>query len=231
MLSVNASEVAGSNRGATASQRVRRGLLVWLPPAGLASGVICAAIMPFRVSALLYGLIFSALIGGSLRVARLFGNREWAWFTLASEIGACVSAYGGAGVDMLGYRNFESPVGFFVGGVLAGVFISTPVFWPFRRPRGHRLSALLKIIGGTICGGVLALAGRALADSLGTGLWRLLHAFDLTGYKLYPTDEGEFGPANLVYSSFVVWQTGMGLVLGLLLWRGQRTSDPEESLA
>lgn len=229
---MEASEAVEHTASSAIRERPLRRLIVWLPVAGLTSGVICSAIMFVGVSPYLYGLIFGALVGGCLRMARVLGNREWAWLVLASEFGACASVYGGAVAQMFlvkGYPGFDSPITYSIAGAIGGTFVFAGVFWPFRRSRGHRLSAVLKIMCGMICAGALGVAGRALADPLGTALWHLLHAVNLTGYKPDPTDEGMFGPANLVYSLFVVWQTGMGLVLALLLWRDPRVSDTEES--
>ena len=238
---MNGSRAAGSIPRPPAWEQITRGLLICLPLAGLVSGIVCTAIVPFRVSGFLYGLIFAALIGGCLRKARLFSNQAWAWFALASEAATCVSAYGGGIAVMLlsipfrrwlatPYPDLDSPVVFFAGGAIGAAVILAGVIWPVSRALGCQLSTAPKIIGGVICGGVLGALGWLLMDPLGTPVWRLLNLITLGEVLPYPSGSGLFGPTNLIYySTFIVWQTGMGLVLALLLGGRKRTSLRKES--
>lgn len=79
-------------------------------------------------------------------------------------------------------------------------------------------------------GGVLGIVGWALGPTLGMALWSVAHTMGFT-----PPDEtfqNARGDTSHMYSLWVVWQTGVGFLLGLVLhgpaklWRADPLITP-----
>jgi hypothetical protein len=214
-----------------------RKLLLCLPVAGFLSGALTISLMAVPRSTILYGFIYGALIGALLTKARVLDKEGWAWLTLAAEIAAVVSLYGSAANIFLRlplwnptdprYPKFESPVALLMGGAAGGLLIVGILFWRFwRAQRIGASAAMLKTINGAVCGGALAVVGWALTDALGTPVWHLLNVFHLTGLSYEPSGQLNLDQANFVYSLCLIWQTGMALVIALLLWDYEPLAGP-----
>lgn len=120
-----------------------------------------------------------------------------------------------------------SPIALFVGGV-AGAFIliGEVVFLPRIQPKSRALQLALLW---SLLGGALAVGGAALGPSLGAALLRFVHSLGLASLTKLPEDAlNSADQTRLLFSLYLVWQTGMGFVLGLLLDCYQQPSARKE---
>jgi hypothetical protein len=83
----------------------------------------------------------------------------------------------------------------------------------------HRM---LTVLYWSLVGGILGVLGWTLGPFLGMALWSVIHPLGLTA----PTDTSQNarGETSHRYSIWTVWQTGMGLLLGLVL-HGYRANE------
>jgi hypothetical protein len=115
-------------------------------------------------------------------------------------------------------QNAPSPIALFVGGVLGGFLIlSEAVFLPRieTKKRAFKLALLWSLLGGAA-----AAVGWELGPTLGAALLSLVHALHFDSLTNLPGDV--LNGADITRSSFslyVVWQTGMAFLLGVLLRR------------
>jgi hypothetical protein len=65
-------------------------------------------------------------------------------------------------------------------------------------------------------GGILGVIGWALGPSLGMAIWYGAHGLGLTAPD--ETSRNSLGQHSDVFALNVVWQTGMALVLAIMLW-------------
>lgn len=104
----------------------------------------------------------------------------------------------------------------FVGGIVgAFLLIGEVVFLPRiqPKPRALKLALLWSLLGGALAAG-----GAALGPSLGAFLLRFVHSLGLASLTNSPFDVTEGAEqTRLLFSLYLVWQSGMGFVLGLLL--------------
>jgi len=102
----------------------------------------------------------------------------------------------------------------FVGG-LVGAFVMLMVLFhivaPEARPRGHAAAAFFW----SLAGGALAVVGWKLGPSLGMALWSGAHARGLTPPA--ETALNAAGQPSHELALYLIWQTGIALVLGLAL--------------
>lgn len=90
---------------------------------------------------------------------------------------------------------------------------------------------LLKALIGALVGGVLGVVGYVLGPSLGLVLWKLMRAPGGPMSSAASQNALARGDTDF-YSLYVVWQTGVALLLGLLWWHGEArvaVSAPAES--
>jgi hypothetical protein len=71
----------------------------------------------------------------------------------------------------------------------------------------------------SFAGGVLGITGRLLAPIIGMSVWFVTHVLHLT-----PPGETArnalYSQSTQLFSIWFVWQTGIGALLGFILWRG-----------
>lgn len=109
-----------------------------------------------------------------------------------------------------------SPIALFVGGIVgAFVLILEVVFLPRiqPKPRAQNLALVWSPVGD-----VLAAGGAALGPSLGAFLLRFVHSLGLASLTNLPFDKIEGAEqTSLLFSLYLVWQTGMAFVLGIMM--------------
>jgi hypothetical protein len=187
---------------------------------------VCAPPMPQGIRDLLPGTLF----GVSLSLC-LWGRNmlRSVWKTLIIVAGSSIvlfcSALAGAGIE---YFSPWSPIrdpgkGFselsaaalFVGGTIGAFLLLTTVLLLV----GSRIP-LARVLFRALCwspvGGLLGVVGWNLGPSLGAVLWSLQHTLGLSGSNDGLDAALAQGRAG-VDSLLLVWQTGMGLLIGLLL--------------
>lgn len=189
--------------------------------AGLISALITTSLIyPFGKRGEFLGIIFAVIITIALWASgasrRIFGGTLAILGITAAYWVALVTAQG---VELnlpwkswsMGQQPGVSPVSLFAGGavgsllVLGAVFLAVPL-----RDKEGRLQ--LECVLWPLLGGLLGVIGWALGPSLGTLIWSAVHALGLGS----PGDT-RFSDAPRLYSLYTVWQTGMGLALGLML--------------
>lgn len=223
--------------GAEKTRHHRLKLTLLLTMAGFLSGLVSISLMTVPPALLFFGLIFGALVGGCLKSGKVLQREGWAWFAVAAAGAQLLSPYLAGGVQMLlpvppeqarGGPITPLPLALFVGGLFGAGLIMGTLFW-LRRDSGVGRAAGRTIIG-ALAGGGLGVLGLFSARWLGAGLWYLLHALHINrGIRgpISPRDQLYWGEADFVYSLYLVWQTGMGLVIGLLLWNYRPTPEPK----
>jgi hypothetical protein len=197
---------------------------------GLLSGLATAA-LAYKAGLyhahLLLGGAFGLLVAACLFISGAIGSVWRAVLlilvaTLAYALSVLV-AFAFQGVVLSTFmtssqESAPSPIALFVGGALGGFLIlSEAVFLPRieTKKRAFKLALLWSLVGGT-----LGVVGSALGPTLGTALWGLVRALHLTAPNAGPQD-WLYGltETRRLYSLYVVWQTGMAFVLGVLLRR------------
>jgi hypothetical protein len=117
-----------------------------------------------------------------------------------------------------GELNHErpSPVALCFGGFVGGLIVFSAAML-LLAPRISRTILIRRTLLGAAIGGALGVAGWALRSSVGIAVWHLLHHFQLTpGWQHSPWD-AEWPDPALLYSLYVVWQTGIAIALGVTL--------------
>ena len=185
------------------------GTIPLLPLVGFVSGfltVLANRLSPF--TGWVFGLAVSAYCWHFLRHRSLW---KIAAFVAASTV-ALAAAYFSfffpvsmPALDFSGGKFGMLPTdNFLTCGVVGALIVLTAaviLLFPIRKPS----IAVLSCVIGSLLGGGLGLAGWMLGPSLGQALVSALH--------LTPSEHDPFET-----SLCVVWQTGMGLLLGLTLW-------------
>lgn len=111
-------------------------------------------------------------------------------------------------------RGDGSGLAMFIGGLVGGFCIVSAALLLLNSRTAWKLLPL-KVFCGAILGALLGVAGRNLASSINTPLWQIVHSLGLTGPNLTARNiKGEFE-----FSLWAVWQTGMGLLLGVVVNR------------
>lgn len=168
-----------------------------------------------------FGVLFSGcLVGlgilrGFNRVIRLIFAATVAYFL--SFLGAFLLQGLLLSIFMTSSEKLNlSPIALSFGGIIgAFLLIAEVVFLPRIKPRPRALQLALLW---SLLGGALAAGGAALGPSLGAFLLRFVHSLGLASLTNLPFDKLEGAEhTTLLFSLYLVWQTGMGFVLGLLL--------------
>lgn len=207
-------------------------LMALAPAVGLFSAILTIIMMKFRPMPPFAGIIFGGLIGGWLVIAKALSKRGCAWFALVATgtlpLSACAALLSQLllghpmGIPSETGRAETMPAALFVGGLFGGLILLGALSLIRREPDTG--TVISRGVIGALLGGALATLGAALAPSLGARLWGLLHV----GHLAAVTDL-LYGEASFVYSLFVVWQTGMAAVIGLMLLR--YGPEPEQTAA
>lgn len=224
--------------GIDTSRDVRGYLRVVVPTSGLVFGFVAAIltiVLPFYVERwgvplitalfgmLFWGEIFGAVIAVFLCIflpSRSLVKAIWA--IVASTFAYLVAWYTTVYSSMFGgmMKPHEPSSGtlentsvfaFLIGGTVGAFALLFPLFLVFSRTRTARRAFLDSSIW-SVAGGVLGAIGWALGPSLGKV------AASMLGYH-GTSNPGELSDQAYYDSIFLVWQTGMGLVLGLLFSR------------
>lgn len=137
----------------------------------------------------------------------------------ATFVAELLSEFGsGAFYSMLNRSRPPEPLvysaGLFVGGFV-GAFVMLMALFHVMVPHAKHGRRVATAAYWSLAGGALAVIGWKLGPSLGMGLWSGLHARGLTP----PTETAlnAAGRPSHELSLYLVWQTGMALVLGLAL--------------
>lgn len=165
-----------------------------LAGAGLAAGIFGVTIF-FQFTLYAAGAWFGAATAICLRKLGILGNQQAGRFVLLSTVAYLLAFALGTKL----HRVVAQPTAFVVAGLVGGLLVSGGGAWLVRPPLGGFALTTTALVG-ALCGALLAAAGVALGPSLGAAV------------STIPSD-----PLQDLYSVFLVWQTGMGLTLGLLL--------------
>ena len=107
------------------------------------------------------------------------------------------------------------PVSLLAGGFVGGFLILVVVLILVNAKAGI-LTLAVKTIAGSLIGGILGVIGPALGPYLGMTIWFGLHVLRLTAPG--ESYQNALGGRSDGYSLYVVWQTGMAVVLAVVLW-------------
>jgi hypothetical protein len=219
-------------------------LAILFSPIGFLSGLItCCLNYPLGklgnrlppglglISIPLMGAVFGLFMAVALRLSGMLRSY---WKASLLPLATAVAFYGSyvvAGVlamglsagTTMGQAPSVSPVAMFAGGVVGGFIVLSAISIIVRHNRS------IGILVGSLMAGVLGEFGWVLGPSLGMIIWSGIHDLGLT-----PTTE-TFQNALLSTTShglslFVVWQTGMALVLAMTL-RPCNVESHENSLS
>lgn len=194
----------------------------------LAGAGFAAALFTVVLPLALYvaGALFGAAIGISLQRVGIFNQRQAGWFVAISTLAYYVSL---ALVLKLGVFNpnadSHSPVPLIVAGCVGGLLLLTGALF-LLRPKLGGFMVLILASCGAVCGGLLSAAGSALSSSLGLALSKLL--YNLPTHFAPSSDLQDRYSLQSLYALFIVWQTGMGLMLGSILGGRQGAAREEE---
>jgi hypothetical protein len=213
-------------------QKGNYSLLPLLTSAGLLSGLITAALVypAGKIGWYVLGGVFGAIMALALAMCELLSGL---WKAIVLPVATAASYYlsmYAAGFVELGINsgNFTmgqsptvSPVSLFAGGVVGGFFVLSVISILIHPKVGLRTIAV-KSIAWSLVGGVLGIIGWALGPTLGMAIWSGVRDVGLTA----PTEtfQNALGEPSHRDSLFVVWQTGMALVLAVLLRRYEAKS-------
>jgi hypothetical protein len=212
--------------------------------AGLASGVITVALCDgpyyqalYRTDGLInLGIPFGAAMASCLVITGVT-RAIWRLLCLLALV-PCVLIISVSSAEMVDFlfagRERYHPTSLFVGGTIGGLIILVGALILFQPKIGFRAIALHTLTW-AVLPGVLSPIAWVLGPSLCMWVWSALHRLGLTS----PTEaflhvlngETVYGPPNRLFALFVVWQTGMGLVLGMTLRNARQkreTSSLEE---
>lgn len=213
-------------------------VLLLLPPAGVLSGFITAALVypAGRFGGDVLGAVFGAFLAVALTIA---GELRGIWkipVLLVVAAGAYFSSIMVAGVVNLGLQSENSTmmgqpptvssIALFAGGFVGG-FIVLGVFSIVVHPELDIRAVAKRAIAWSLVGGVLGIIGWALGPSLGVAVWSTAHNLGLTA----PTEslQNALGEPSHRDSLFVIWQTGMAIVLAIVLWSNGAKSQEAAS--
>lgn len=208
--------------------------LVILSSAGLLSGLVIDALsypagkhlgLLGFVGFGVYGL-FGAILGVALAGDGMLQGAWKAILLIVPVAAAYYLSFAAAGVAeyYLAIAEFPgtqspspdvSPVSLFAGGVVGG-FAVLAVFSMLVHYPGVSIGTLaMKSLKWSLVGGILGVIGWALGPSLGMAIWYGVHGIGLTA----PTETARnaLGETSDVFALNVVWQTGMALVLAIML--------------
>jgi hypothetical protein len=208
--------------------------LATLSSAGLLSGLFFDGLVyPAekylgQLGYVVYGL-FGAILGVTLAGNGMLGLRGiWKAFLLPVPVAvAYFFSYMVAFAVELGLSHWGnsseattvSPVSLFAGGVAGGfvilAFVSILVHSILVNPGGGYRTPMVKSLTWSLVGGVLGVIGWALGPSLGMAIWYAVHGLGLTAPD--ETFQNALGERSHEFSLFVVWQTGMALLLAIML--------------
>jgi hypothetical protein len=191
--------------------------------AALVSATITVCFVWFGLDLLIVGGTFGALIALSLRRAHIFDSQQTGWFIVMTAL-----AYALAAALVLKLAPLfsspkagrDAPIIYIAAGALGGLLVIGGAAWLAHRSSGSgSVSLVSRAVLGAFWGGLLAGAGWTLGPSLGSLASTIPNS--LFNFLANPQEQDWL-------SLFIVWQTGMGFVLGLMLGGRQGAAREEE---
>ena len=201
---------------------------------------------PQEEAGFLCGVIFGVCLVVPLAATGVLRNPIKAVLLIVVSAAAYVAAYVTAFGLQLHHREIVAPaerwdmgtaepagpVGLFAGGLVGGflLFLAVDLLC---QPVISKQGLLKRVLQGALLGGLLGVVGWALRSSVGVAIWNLMHAFGLVPkWEIRPQTwfhgESDYGQRTRMYSLYVVWQTGIASVIGLML-RQVRISRADET--
>lgn len=202
-----------------------------LPLAGLfssAASIVSYSVGPY--SWFLPGFLFGLFICGSLAAYNLLVTiRRALGLTVVTTIAYPLSILLAGGIQLvlpwwhwsMSDRSDISTVTLFAAGFVGAFIVIGVTLWLI--PLIEKESLLIKTLSWSLLGGALAVIGWKLGPSLGMRLWHMAHALRLTAPD--ETAMNARGDTSHQFSLWLVWQTGMAVVLGIMM---QRFVDSKE---
>lgn len=200
--------------------------------AGLFSSVVSIALYSIGPYSWLFpGFLFGLFASGGLALTKaLTGTRRAAWLMAITTLTYPLAILVSGGIQLLLWRTSSvddrpdlSGITLFAGG-LVGAFVVIGMTQLLAPSQVDKRSILVKSFWYSLLGGILGVVGWYLGSSLGMSLWTVAHDLHLTA-----RDEGWLnalhGDTSHQFSLWVVWQTGMGTILGTAL---RRSVDSKE---
>jgi len=215
------------------------GLAVFLASAGLLSGLVTDGFdypwgkitrgMPLSISLLWPGGVFGAIMAATLAISGVMKSWKALCLPVAAVAAYFVSMISAVTVELLltvpegkPWSFSVSPVSVFAGGFLGGLVVATVVMLLTFPWAGIGTLARM-VLWGSLASGALGAIGWALGSTLGMGIWWGLSSLGLTA-----PGEGWLnarGEESDRFSLYVVWQAGMGFVLGVILQRAKAIAE------
>lgn len=191
---------------------------------GLGSGVITLPVAGGLGGFVLLGLPFAAAMTWSLAVTGIVREVRKGmfvligisaafyaslWLTVFVELSLPGKNWGG-----MGNSPNVSLVSLFAGGMTGGFLVMATVFL-IAYPEMHQSRRIFKALGWSVIPGVLTMIGWSLGS---------------TGLLVPRQHSGEGNDTANWYSLTILWQSGMGLLLGLLLRSSQERFPAKDSV-
>lgn len=208
--------------------------LTQMPPrfkAGLSVAVASLATVLFTVilplTLYVEGALFGAVIAIALQKIGVFDQRQAGWFIAVSTLAyyLCLALVLKVGV-FTPNADSHSSTPLILAGCVGGLLVVSGALLLLRpAPRIHVI--LVGASCGAACGALLSAVGLALAPSLGLVVSKLLYNLPL--HLSHESDPLNRYSLQSFYALSLVWQTGMGFVLGLMLSHRQGATDVNDT--
>lgn len=191
---------------------------------GIVSGIlsVLAAEVSGQGGNVVPSVSFGLILSLCLIVLGMISSIRQIFFVIGASIAAYAFALLAAGFTELALPSSwsigdkHSPIALFVGGFIGALVITSGTFGQ-AQSRTRLRDSTLNIALCSVVGGVLGVIGWALGPSLGMALWHADHALRLTAPTETPLNAA--GETSHALSMCLLWQAGMGLVLGVALQR------------
>lgn len=192
--------------------------IVLLGLAGLLSAAVTIAF--FEITQFVAGALLGALAAICLQKLRILNDRQAGWLVAVSTIAYSLSFVlvfwleAGAPTPLVYGPNPDrgSPVALLLGGALGALVLVGGTLWLVRWKLSSDAISAWAVCGAGL-GAFMAFVGWSLGPSLGNAVMDLLYATPL------PTSNAP--EYQTWYALFIVWETALGLFLGLILGRHQ----------
>lgn len=199
-----------------------RRIIPVLVVAGLVSAVITILFLWHSIFLIFSGFVFGLIIAACLGKLGVFTQRQSGWFIAVAAAAHFFSFYLVLFLQdsllPMSNRGTDSPLAFLAGGALGGLLVvgALPLVLDKRTSKRDTLiDALPWAAAGAALGGGLAVIGILFGPTLGAGaveLLRVLHLLPFHGNaRMRPPDDW--------YSLYLIWQTGIALMLGIIVRR------------
>lgn len=190
---------------------------------------------PQEEAGFLCGVIFGVCLVVSLVVTGVLRNPITAVLLVVVSAAAYVAAYLTAfGMQLhhpelvapterwdMGTPEPAGPIALFAGGLVGGFLLFLGVDLLCQRV-ACKPGLVKRVLLGALLGGLLGVVAWALRSSVGVAIWNLMHAFGFVPrWEIRPQTwfhgEYDYGQRTRMYSLYLVWQTGIATVIGLML--------------